>query len=71
VPVLEHVGVHPTGDPLGFAVVLANICASTDGVRAGQFVTCGSCTGLRYLSAQAMAAACASRARAADVTFTR
>lgn len=46
---LEQVGGHPTGDPLGVAVVLANMMREQGGVRAGQFVTCGSCTGLRYL----------------------
>ena len=46
VTVLEQVGGHPTGDPLGVAVALVNMM---DGVHAGQFVTCGSCTGLRYL----------------------
>jgi 2-keto-4-pentenoate hydratase len=48
-PVLEQVGGHPTGDPLGVAVVLVNLMRVAGGVRAGQFVTCGSCTGLRYL----------------------
>ena len=48
-PVLEQVGGHPTGDPLGVAVALANMMRDKGGVRAGQFVTCGSCTGLRYL----------------------
>jgi 2-keto-4-pentenoate hydratase len=47
--VLEQVGGHPTGDPLGIAVTLVNMMRGRDGVRAGQFVTCGSCTGLRYL----------------------
>ena len=48
--VLEQVGGHPTGDPLGVAVVLVNMMREQGGVRAGQFVTCGSCTGLRYLT---------------------
>ena len=47
-PGLEQVGGHPTGDPLGVAVVLANIWREKGGVRAGQFVTCGSFTGLKY-----------------------
>ena len=42
-------GGHPTGDPLGVAVVLANIWREKGGVRAGQFVTCGSFTGLDFL----------------------
>ncbi len=49
VPVLEQVGGHPTGDPLGIAVALVEMMRGTTGVRTGQFVTCGSCTGLRYL----------------------
>ena len=44
--VLEQVGGHPTGDPLGIA---AELMRGAGGVKAGQMVTCGSCTGLRYL----------------------
>lgn len=47
--VLEQQGGHPTGDPLGVAVVLVNMMRDAGGVRAGQFVTCGSYTGLRFL----------------------
>lgn len=47
--VLEQVGGHPTEDPLGIAVTFVNMMRGRDGVRVGQFVTCGSCTGLRYL----------------------
>jgi 2-keto-4-pentenoate hydratase len=47
--VLEQVGGHPTGDPLGVAAVLVNLMRDRGGVRVGQFVTCGSYTGLRYL----------------------
>ncbi len=43
--VLEQDGGHPTGDPLGVAVALVNMV----GVTAGQYVTCGSFTGLRFL----------------------
>lgn len=48
-PVLEQIGGHPTGDPLGIAVALVEMMRATTGVKSGQFVTCGSCTGLRYL----------------------
>ncbi len=48
-PVLQQVGGHPTGDPLGIAVALVEMMRGAGGVKAGQFVTCGSCTGLRYL----------------------
>jgi 2-keto-4-pentenoate hydratase len=47
--VLDQSGGHPTGDPLGVAVELVNMMRTGAGVRAGQFVTCGSCTGLRFL----------------------
>lgn len=48
-PVLEQQGGHPTGDPLGIAVALVNMVRTTGGVKAGQIVTTGSCTGLRFL----------------------
>lgn len=47
--VLEQVGGHPIGDPLGVAVAFVEMMRTDRGVKAGQFVTCGSCTGLRYL----------------------
>jgi 2-keto-4-pentenoate hydratase len=70
-PVLEQVGGHPTGDPLGVAVVLANMMRETGGVRAGQFVTCGSCTGLRYLQPGDVCGVRFEGLGAAEVTFTR
>jgi 2-keto-4-pentenoate hydratase len=47
--VLEQVGGHPIGDPLGVAVAFVEMMRTAGGVGAGQFITCGSCTGLRYL----------------------
>lgn len=47
--VIEQDGGHPTGDPLNVAVVLVNLWRAKGGVRAGQFVTCGSFTGLKYI----------------------
>lgn len=47
--VLAQTGGHPTGDPLGTAVALVEMMRAAGGVKTGQFVTCGSCTGLRYL----------------------
>ncbi len=47
--VLDQTGGHATGDPLGVAVALVNMMRDQGGVHAGQFVTCGSYTGLRYL----------------------
>ncbi|MGE0416588.1 MAG: 2-keto-4-pentenoate hydratase [Acetobacteraceae bacterium] len=47
--VLQQDGGHPTGDPLGVATALVNMWQQNGGVRAGQFVTCGSFTGLKFL----------------------
>jgi 2-keto-4-pentenoate hydratase len=47
--VLEQNGGNPSGDPLRVATVLANLLRDGRGVRAGQFVTCGTFTGLRFL----------------------
>jgi len=46
---LDQQGSHPTGDPLAVAVALVNMMRASGGVTAGQFVTTGSCTGVRYL----------------------
>lgn len=46
---LDQLGGHPTGDPLGTAVALVNMMRHGAGVHAGQFVTCGSYTGMRFL----------------------
>jgi 2-keto-4-pentenoate hydratase len=70
-PVLEQVGGHPTGDPLGVAVVLVNMMCEKGGVRAGQFVTCGSCTGLRYLKPGDVCGVSFEGLGSAEVTFTR
>jgi 2-keto-4-pentenoate hydratase len=70
-PVLEQVGGHPTGDPLGVAVALANMMRDKGGVRAGQFVTCGSWTGLRYLQPGDVCGVRFEGLGTAEVTFTR
>jgi 2-keto-4-pentenoate hydratase len=66
-PVLEQVGGHPTGDPFGVAVALVNMIPG--GVRAGQFVTCGSLTGLRYLKKGDACGVSFEGLGAAEVTF--
>lgn len=66
-PVLEQVGGHPTGDPLGVAVALVNMMSG--GVRAGQFVTCGSLTGLRFLKPGDVCGVTFGGLGAASVTF--
>ncbi len=47
--VLDQNGGNPSGDPLKVATALANMMRGGTGVRAGQFVTCGTFTGLRFL----------------------
>jgi 2-keto-4-pentenoate hydratase len=69
-PVLEQVGGHPTGDPLGIAVALVEMMRATTGVRSGQFVTCGSCTGLRYLKPGDVCGVRFEGLGAAEATFT-
>jgi 2-keto-4-pentenoate hydratase len=70
-PVLEQVGGHATGDPLGIAVVLANMMREQGGVRAGQFVTCGTYTSLRYLKPGDVCGVRFEGLGAAEVTFVR
>jgi 2-keto-4-pentenoate hydratase len=67
---LEQTGGHATGDPLGIAVVLANIWREKGGVRAGQFVTCGTFTGLKYLEPGDMCVVRFDGLGAAEVRFT-
>ena len=45
----DHTGGHPTGDPLGVATALANMLRNGPGIKEGQFCTCGTYTGLRFL----------------------
>ena len=68
---LEQVGGHPTGDPLGVAVVLANIWREKGGVRTGQFVTCGSFTGLKFLKPGDVCSVRFEGLGAAEVTFAK
>jgi len=68
---LDQVGGHPTGDPLGVAVALANMWRQKGGVRAGQFVTCGSCTGLKYLKPGDTCSVRFEGLGMAEVTFTK
>jgi 2-keto-4-pentenoate hydratase len=68
---LDQVGGHPTGDPLGIVVVLANIWREKGGVRAGQFVTCGSFTGLKFLKPGDVCAVRFEGLGSAEVTFAK
>ncbi len=69
-PVLQQVGGHPTGDPLGIAVALVEMMRGAGGVKAGQFVTCGSCTGLRYLKPGDVCGVSFEGLGTAEVTFS-
>jgi 2-keto-4-pentenoate hydratase len=66
----DHPGKHPTGDPLGVAVALVNMMRGQKGVRAGQFVTCGSFTGLRFLKPGDVCGVSFEGLGAAQVTFS-
>jgi 2-keto-4-pentenoate hydratase len=56
-PIVDRIGGHPSGDPLGPAVDLANAQRLRGGIGAGQFVTTGSFTGVnRARPGQAIAA---------------
>jgi 2-keto-4-pentenoate hydratase len=68
--VIDKEGGHPTGDPLGAAVALVNMLRDKTGVRAGQFVTCGSWTGLRFLKPGDVCGVAFEGLGAAEVTFT-
>jgi len=68
--VLEREGGHATGDPVGIAVALANMMRDLGGVRAGQFVTCGSFTGLRFLKPGDVCGVSFEGLGAAQVTFS-
>jgi 2-keto-4-pentenoate hydratase len=70
-PRLDQVGGHPTGDPLGVAVALVNIWRDKGGVRAGQIVTCGSCTGLIFLKPGDVCVVRFEGLGTAEVTFTK
>nr|WP_314070293.1 fumarylacetoacetate hydrolase family protein [uncultured Roseococcus sp.] len=49
-PIVEKVGGHPIDDPLAVAVALVEMMRQAGGVKAGQYVTCGSYTGLLYFN---------------------
>jgi 2-keto-4-pentenoate hydratase len=68
--VIDKEGGHPTGDPLGVAVALVNMMHDHGGVRVGQFVTCGSWTGLRFLKPGDVCGVTFEGVGAAEVTFT-
>ncbi len=68
--VLEQIGGHPIGDPLAVAVALVEMLRTGVGVKAGQFVTCGSCTGLRYIKPGDTCSVTFEKLGGAELTFT-
>lgn len=46
--VAEKTGGHPSGDPLGVAVALVELMRGAGGIKAGQYATTSSWTGLPY-----------------------
>jgi len=68
---VEQVGGHTTGDPLGIAVALANMWRGKGGVRAGQIVTCGTFTGLKFLKPGDVCSIRFEGLGAAEVTFAK
>ncbi len=46
--VIRQQGKHPAGDPLLPAIALVNALRSEGGVKAGQIITTGTCTGLQF-----------------------
>lgn len=46
--IVDQAGGHPKGDPFAIVEALVEMMRTTTGVKAGQFVTCGSHTGLPY-----------------------
>ena len=68
--VLDQNGGNPSGDPLKAATALVNRRCGGTGVRAGQFVTCGTFTGLRFLKPGDICLARFAGLGEARVTFT-
>ena len=69
--VLAQDGGHPTNDPFGTAVTLVEMMRVGAGVRAGQFVTCGSYTGMRFLKPGDTCTARFEGLGTAEVTFMK
>ncbi len=68
--VLDQNGGNPSGDPLKVATALANMLRGGRGIRAGQFATCGTFTGLRFLKPGDTCTARFEGLGTAEVTFT-
>lgn len=69
-PLVERVGGHPIGDPLGIVVGLVEKQRGAGGMKAGQIVTTGSCTGCDYLKPGDHCAVVFEGLGQAELTFT-
>lgn len=68
--IVQQNGGHPTGDPFAAAVELVNMMRAGVGIQAGQYVTCGSWTGLRFFKPGDHCLARFTGIGEAEVTFT-
>ncbi len=68
--IVHQNGGHPTGDPFAAAVALVNMMRLGPGIQAGQYVTCGSWTGLRFFRPGDHCVARIAGLGEAEVTFT-
>lgn len=69
--VVEKAGGHPIDDPLAVAVALVEMMRDAGGVKAGQYVTCGSYTGLLYFNPGDRFRVVFEGLGEAELTFTR
>jgi 2-keto-4-pentenoate hydratase len=67
--IADKIGGHPIDDPVGPAVALVNHLRTHGGVKAGQFVTTGSCTGIEYAKPGQTVTASFDGLGSAEVTF--
>jgi 2-keto-4-pentenoate hydratase len=68
--IVQQKGGHPSGDPFAAAIGLVNALRTGPGIKAGQYVTCGSWTGLRFLNPGDICVARIAGIGEAKVTFT-
>jgi 2-keto-4-pentenoate hydratase len=68
--IVRQKGGHPTGDPFAAAVALVDMMRRGAGIQAGQYVTCGSWTGLRFFRPGDHCVARIAGLGEAELTFT-
>jgi len=67
--IADKIGGHPIDDPLGPAVALVNHLRTRAGIKAGQIVTTGSCTGIEFAKPGQKVTASFDGLGSAEVTF--